>query len=343
MNNITDNIKSKIGKNLYKIQNHPICIIKNKIFDTFNDFEKIEIEDPFVSTKANFDDLLIPTSHVSRNVTDTFYKDDSIVLRTHMTAYLSEMIRSKDKYVICGDVYRRDEIDSTHFPVFHQIDGFAKSSNPKEELRDKIKDLIVDLFGNSVKYKILEDYENENVYFPFTINSFEIEVEYAGKNIEILGAGTVHPDIVRNSGNEFNGYAFGLGLERLAMLFFDIPDIRYFWTDDERFTSQFKENQITKFKPYSKYEVCYKDIAFYINDSFNYNDFCAIVYQEDKDSIIESVKLIDNFYNKKINKISNCYRINYRSMNRTLTNDEINDIQTKIRERVNLELNVILR
>lgn len=325
-------IVEKLNKNIYMNERNPICIIKNKIFSYFNDFNKFENEDKVVSIYQNFDALLIPESHQSRKPSDTYYFDDNHVYRTHTTAHLAKLAKNNNNYLVCGDVFRRDEIDATHYPIFHQIDGFSISKYPEEDIRDKISGLIKDLFGN-IKYTFLEDEEYKDVYFPFTINSFEVEIEFNGKKMELLGGGTVHPKIVENL-NIQNGYAFGLGLERLAMAFFDIPDIRYFWTDDERFILQFDPNNITKFKPYSKYESCYKDIAFYLNDKFNFNDFNEIIRECDQNSIIEQVKLIDSFENKKINKISNCYRITYRSLNRTLTNKEVDEIQFKIREQL---------
>lgn len=240
------------------------------------------------------------------------------------------MAKKHDKYLICGDVYRRDEIDATHFPVFHQIDCFAKSDNPGKDLRDNLTNLIRKLFGN-INFKFLEDYENPDVHFPFTINSLEVEIEFNGKKMEILGGGTVHPEILESLKIKSNAFAFGLGLERLAMAMFEVPDIRYFWSEDERFTSQFKSGQITKFKSYSKYESCYKDISMFIDERFNFNDLNEIVRKHDSDNIVESVKLIDKFTNKS-GKTSHCYRIQYRSMDRTLTNQEIDSIQFKIRD-----------
>ena len=143
----------------------------------------------------------------------------------------------------------------------------------------------------------MEDSEHEAVYFPFTVDSLEISVKFKmddgeERHLEILGAGTVHPDIMKELGlpNQ-QAWAFGLGVERLAMIMFDIPDIRLFWSNDQKFLSQFKAGQITKFKPYSKYEVCYKDVSFFVSDKFSYNDLCTIARDEDSDNTIESIVL----------------------------------------------------
>jgi len=193
----------------------------------------------------------------------------------------------------------------------------------------------------------LEDRDNPDVYFPFTYNSVEVEVQLRQedgtlKPIEVLGAGTVQPKIMESIGHPGRkAWAFGMGLERLAMLFFQIPDIRLFWSNDVRFLSQFEDGKITKFEPYSKHPPCYKDVTFWLSPTFTYNDMCNLIRQEAKDDVIESVTLIDSF--KKADKESNCYRIVYRHNSRTLTNAEINDMQDKIRARLVSELKVELR
>ena len=117
------------------------------------------------------------------------------------------------------------------------------------------------LFGQDIELRWNSD------YFPFTEPSFEVEVKYMGNWLEVLGSGVIHDDVLRNSGldpDKKAGWAFGLGLERLAMILFSIPDIRLFWTQDDRFLSQFKAGTITTFEPYSKYPPCYKDVSFWL-------------------------------------------------------------------------------
>ncbi len=117
-----------------------------------------------------------------------------------------------------------------------------------------------ELFGNDVEMRWNKD------YFPFTDPSFELEVLFNGAWMEVLGCGVIHKEVLQNA-NKPNecGWAFGLGLERLAMVLFGIPDIRLFWTHDQRFLSQFKENDSrTKFVPYSKFPLCYKDVSFWL-------------------------------------------------------------------------------
>ena len=126
------------------------------------------------------------------------------------------------------------------------------------------------------------------------------------------------------------------------MVLFSIPDIRLFWTDDKRFTDQFEEGKVTTFKPYSKYPVCWKDVAFWTSDEFSENNLCELVRGVGGD-LIEEVVLVDEFTNPKTDRTSNCYRINYRSMDRSLTNEEVNEMQEKVRELMPKELGVELR
>ena len=232
-------------------------------------------EDPIVTKTQCFDDLLIPPDHPGRQPSDTYYIDDKTLLRTHTSAHQSEHLRQGYEAFLCtGDVYRRDEIDRSHFPAFHQMEGvklFPKDMEgggvvPREEwveseackmIGEDLKqtlDGLVDVLFPGCERKWSED------YFPFTEPSFECEVLYEGEWLEILGCGVIHTDVLKNVGMEDrHGWAFGLGLERLAMVLFKIPDIRLFWSTDERFTKQFKNGDTTTvFKPYSKYPPCYK-------------------------------------------------------------------------------------
>jgi len=138
------------------------------------------------------------------------------------------------------------------------------------------------------------------------------------------------------------GWAFGLGLERLAMILFSIPDIRLFWTNDSRFHSQFQTDKIVTFQPYSKYPSCYKDISFWIKNSFHPNDLMEVV-RDIAGDLVEKVYLVDQFVHPKTGVTSHCYRISYRSMDRSLTNEEIDVLQFRVRDKLEKVLNLELR
>ncbi|KAL6776743.1 TSF2 [Auxenochlorella protothecoides x Auxenochlorella symbiontica] len=352
-NNVPESIYEKLGVNLHQRPSHPLGIIKTSIYEylqkadpalkTFDDLY------PVVTVKANFDDVLVPADHVSRNPNDTYYVSDATVLRCHTSAHQLELLkRGEPAFLITGDVYRRDSIDSTHYPVFHQMEGLRVlgpedwgSMDPTQyaetQLKQTLEGLAQHLFG-SVEMRWVD------AYFPFTEPSFELEILFKGEWLEVLGCGVTQQSIVDDGG--FAGrkaWAFGLGLERLAMVLFDIPDIRLFWTEDSRFLSQFKAGSMkTKFKPYSKYPPCFKDVAFWLSDSFTENNLCEVVRAVAGD-LVEEVKLIDSFTHPKTGKTSHCYRIAYRSMQRSLTDEEINELQWTVRRDIESQLKVELR
>lgn len=128
------------------------------------------------------------------------------------------------------------------------------------------------------------------------------------------------------------------------MILFDIPDIRLFWSEDSRFLKQFSNGQIVKFQPYSKYPPCTKDIAFWVNPQrdFHPNEFFEVV-RETAGFLVEDVTQLDKFVHPKTGKTSLCYRINYRSMDRNLTNTEVDTLQDQVRKMVSQNLGVELR
>jgi len=375
-NNVTPYIEALIGRNLHTQADHPLGIIKSKIEDYFLSlqvaqgqptFEIKDSMDPIVNAKECFDDLLIPEDHPGRKPSDTYYisrpggRDVSSstdrLLRTHTSAHQSTLIASGVEAFLCtGDVYRRDEIDASHFPAFHQMEG-VKLFDPavvggemsREEwlasegcahvaadLKKTLEGLCDHLFGEVEKRWIDE-------YFPFTEPSFELEILYNGEWMEVLGCGVIHSGVLEKCGKAGrHGWAFGLGLERLAMVLFSIPDIRLFWSSDERFQQQFKAGVVSTFKPYSKYPPCFKDISFWLPEDFEPNDFFEVGRSVAGD-LLEKVDLVDEFTNPKKAKTSHCYRLTYRSMDRSLTDDEINALQETIRERSATELMVELR
>lgn len=339
--NITPSIKEKINRNLHNSKNHPIEIIKRKIYEYFGEeFKKFDNLSPEVNIAENFDKLLIPKDHPARAASDTYYLDENTVLRTHTSAHQNELLnKGYKKFLVTGDVYRKDEIDSSHYPVFHQMEGVCVMEDGKDVQEEflKILDGLVNHLFPGCEYRINED------YFPFTDPSLEIEVKFNGEWMEIMGGGIVQDEILKNCGIENKkAWAFGLGLERLAMILFKIPDIRYFWTTDERFLKQFSSGDIVEFKEYSKYPPCHKDIAFWLNESYNYNNFCEIVRESGGD-IIEEIEKIDDFTHPKTNRTSHCYRITYRSNDRSLTNEEVDKIQNEIRDLLQTQMSLEIR
>ena len=203
----------------------------------------------------NFELLNIPKSHPARDMQDTFYINEEILLRSQTSpVQIRTMLENKDKTpirIICpGKVYRRDNDDATHSHQFEQIEGLVVDKNiSMADLKGTLEVAMNKLFGDGRKLRFRPS------FFPFTEPSVEVDVscfKCNGKGcnmckktgwIEILGAGMVHPNVLRNCGYDpdvYTGFAFGLGVERIAMLKYEINDIRDFYTNDLRFLSQFK-------------------------------------------------------------------------------------------------------
>ncbi|KAF5391343.1 hypothetical protein D9757_001883 [Collybiopsis confluens] len=341
--NVTPAILAKIPMRLHNQANHPLSILKMIIQGHYSDFIHHSSLSPLVTPFKNFDELSFPTDHPGRSVTDSYYINKNLMLRTHTSAHEVEVFGKKeDKWLLTADVYRRDEIDGSHYPVFHQMEGASlfdataegmkeveadnarlesilkqsnividdiphvSSTNPVQSSHDSVhaelvaknlklslNSLILRLFGSGrstpLRVRWIE------AYFPFTSPSFEVEVFFGGKWLEILGSGVVLQSTLDKAGVQGKiGWAFGLGLERIAMILFSIPDIRLFWSQDERFLSQFNCGIITTFKPYSKFPACFKDISFWTAQDatpLHDNDFCDVVRDVAGD-LVEDVKLV---------------------------------------------------
>lgn len=324
--NIPKSIEDKLNKNLHNKPNHPIEIIKQHIYNHFKSQDKYKFHifddlNPIVSVEDNFDKLLIPKDHPARGKSDTYYVNENQVLRTHTSAHQNELLaQGHTSFLVSGPVYRKDEIDARHYPVFHQMELLTLIDNkddPVTELKRILSSLVEYLFPGC-EYRFNPD------YFPFTDPSFEIEVKFNGQWLEVLGCGVVQPKILENNClHNKKGVAFGLGLERLAMILFDIHDIRYFWVDDDKFLGQFKDGINSVFKPYSLLDEVKRDISFWIPDEqlsgdtgyprdkwLNENNFFELI-RENSNDIIKNVILFDPFYHEKKKKHSRAYRITY--------------------------------
>lgn len=198
-------------------------------------------------------------------------------------------------------------------------------------------------------------------YFPFTSPSWELEVYYQGDWLEVLGCGITQQSLYINAGQPQQlGWAFGIGLDRIAMLLFKIPDIRLFWSKDERFLSQFTGvsdnlDLVRRFVPFSKHPGCYKDVSFWLRSTsatgdnakanvhdFHENDAMEVIRSVAGD-VVEDVKLVDKFTHPKTGRSSMCYRINYRSLERTLTNAETNKMHEEVEKALVDKLGVEIR
>ncbi|MBX7144632.1 MAG: hypothetical protein K1X79_09295 [Oligoflexia bacterium] len=327
--------------------------------EQFRGFDVIEIP-RVVPVAANFDRLNTAADHPARRSTDTFYVRPDLVLRTQTTAmwpfYLdlpevqAQLRERGDVTALChGQVWRNDELDRTHSPCFHQIDGLRIVHQrvgrvDKETLIGVLVNIAKAVYGDDVEWQVKED------SFPFTDPSIELGLKLGGKWLEVLGAGCVHPQVLRSFGYdpaEYSGWAFGFGIDRLAMIKMQIPDIRVLWSQDPRIKGQFTGLD-SVFTPVSEYPATRRDITFVVPKSMSLNRFFEIVREEgiiDGEMVVEEVAETDRFEHARFgaDSVSLSFKIMYRSHGRTLTNDEVNAVQVKIRAAVANELGAILR
>jgi phenylalanyl-tRNA synthetase alpha chain len=404
LNNVPPSIRAIVrGPSLLGTAGHPLASLKDLIVGHFaapsspagvpmRAFER-ELS-PLVTVAQNFDELLTPQGHVSRRPSDTYYVDGGRLLRCHMTAHQTGLLRAgHSAFLMVGDVYRRDTVDATHSPVFHQVDGvrvwraeelpqpaaaalLAGDRGPAEahvvaDLKGALEGLARRLFGQAAQLRWVD------AHFPFTHPSLELEVLWEGQWLELLGCGVIRQPILAACGHGQGaiGWAFGMGLERLAMVLHAVPDIRLFWSSDPRFLAQFSGERVAaeaaagrfaKFEPFSRHPACFKDLAFWVpagmavvseEDAdeqgqmaaggegggavFHENDVHAAV-REAAGQLVESVQRVDRFVHPKTGRTSLCYRVNYRAPDRTLTNEEVNGVMERVKQGVR-ELGVQLR
>ncbi len=234
---------------------HPITIVKNRIIDVFSKLgfglsESPEIEDDW----HNFTALNLPEDHPARDMQDTFFiqRDPDILLRTHCSTIQIRHLEENPppaKVIQAGRVYRNEAISSRSHCIFHQVDGIYVDENVSfADLKQMVLYFAKSMFGKS-KLRFRPS------YFPFTEPSAEVDIYWGLETetdyritkgtgwLEIMGCGMVDPKVLENcniDSEKYTGYAFGMGIERIAMLIYQIPDIRLFFENDVRFLNQFK-------------------------------------------------------------------------------------------------------
>ncbi|MBZ4645535.1 MAG: phenylalanyl-tRNA synthetase alpha chain [Petroclostridium sp.] len=241
------------GKRRSLGKKHPLSIVLDEIKDIFIGMGFEIAEGPEVELDYyNFEALNIPKNHPARDTQDTFYINENIVLRTQTSPVQIRTMENKKppiRVISPGRVYRSDAVDATHSPVFHQIEGLVVDKNvTMGDLKGTLEVFAKRLYGEDAKVRFRPH------HFPFTEPSAEMDVSCfvcggsgcrvcKGEGwIEILGSGMVHPKVLKICGidpEEYSGFAFGMGLERIVMRRFDIDDLRLFFENDMRFLKQF--------------------------------------------------------------------------------------------------------
>ncbi|KAK1055210.1 phenylalanyl-tRNA synthetase alpha subunit, mitochondrial [Friedmanniomyces endolithicus] len=433
--NVPQSILSQYGRKLHIQPDHPLSITRKLVESRFPGFRNHNTLPGVVTVDQNFDSLGFAPDHPGRSRTDTYYINKDTLLRTHTTAHEVDVFRqnSSNGWTLSADVYRRDAVDRSHYPIFHQMEGaltwdrsafhsreactdairasferlpnhdlvvedpnppFHAERNPLQEkyhtaneaeiiaahLKRSLEDMVVAIFTAADKALTASGQSSESekdplkvrwveAFFPHTSPSWEMEVWWRGDWLEVLGCGVIdQPLLIRANQPDRIGWAFGIGLERIAMLLFGIPDIRLLWSKDPRFLKQFSDaGPMKRFQPFSKHPPAPRDVAFWLpktlegpvvaetpastssapnsaggqqtspprnntteaEPAFHENDLMEIVRTIAGDSV-EDVRLIDSFTHPKSQRRSLCYRIEYRSLERTLTTEEVNGMHERV-------------
>ena len=222
---------------------HPITKILRQVEEAFGSMGFEVVEGPDIETEHyNFDALNIPAEHPARDVWDTFWLKNGLLLRTHtspMQARYMEKNNPPLRIIVPGRVFRYEATDASHSHTFYQIEGLMVDKEiSAANFKAVIEEFFKKLFSKDITIRLRPS------YFPFTEPSFEVDVR-GGKFkdwLEIMGAGMVHPNVFKAAGynpNDWQGFAFGMGLDRLAMIKYGIDDIRLFYSGDLRFLKQF--------------------------------------------------------------------------------------------------------
>lgn len=232
---------------------HPLNHVVNDMIDIFQSMGFDVVDGPEVETDHyNFECLNVPADHPARDMQDTFYLGENLLLRTQTSAAQIRTMETRKPpiRVICpGRVYRADEVDATHSPVFHQLEGLVVDKGITMcDLKGVLEQFAREIYGKDTKVRFRPS------FFPFTEPSVEVDVscsECGGKGcrvckgagwIEILGAGMVHPNVLRSCGIDpdiYTGFAFGIGIDRITTTRYKISDIRLLFENDKRFLEQF--------------------------------------------------------------------------------------------------------
>lgn len=314
--NITPRIIDNASRRLHEKKFHPLNFVSERIRHFFRDqspegigqiYDEFCFESPVVTTQDNFDSLLVPSNHISRSKSDTYYVNSRHLFRSHTSAHQAHCLKMGSRAFLCiADCYRRDEIDRSHFPTFHQCEIF-KLFNYKEALSEGAisEDLydassietdnkqaiyspeanlfVVEKLKGTIEEFVRSFFDDPNLktrwvsaYFPFTHPSFELEIHWQDQWMEVLGCGVVRDEILKNANITGHiGFAAGFGLERFAMLKYLIPDIRLFWTKDSGFTHQFEGKtpyDSIEFKPFSSCPQCINDLSFWLPENHDENE-----------------------------------------------------------------------
>ena len=331
-------------EDLTRKEEHPICELTHRLFNIpdLQNFDHIQVPE-VVGYGESFDLFNFAPDHPARSTSDTYFVDKNHVLRTHTTVMwyyylLNKEIKERIKknlplgVLSYGKVYRKDEIDRFHLNVFHQIDGmYLHPKNDKEVPLDELKNILGKIakaiFGEDTEFRFNED------SFPYTDPSVEMEIKVNGNWVEVLGGGMVRPVVLEKLGidrEQYTGWAFGFGVERLAIISMQLSDIRLLRSEDPRVVKQLVLGH--KFEEVSKYPPIIRDISFVVGKDFLVNQYYDLIRDIGGD-LVEQVELLDKYEDEEKfgkDRVSYTFRVIYRSNERTLVSEEVDKLQNEL-------------
>lgn len=222
---------------------HPITQYLRRSMAFFGEMGFDVLDSPEITTeKDNFDVLRIPADHPARTMHDTFWLNDGRLPRTHTSAFQIPAMKTRKppvRLIIPGRVFRNEATDATHETHFNQLEGFVIDETTSfAQLKGLLTQFVAHMYGADIKLKFVP------AYFPFVEPGLEMHIKVKNQWIEMLGAGMIHPEVLENMGvnsSKYQGFAFGMGIDRLVMLAHGIDDIRYLYSGSLRFMHQFQE------------------------------------------------------------------------------------------------------
>jgi phenylalanyl-tRNA synthetase alpha chain len=278
-------ILNKLNSTLDKQTNHPICHVKHKILEFFDSqnkprYDYFDNQNPLVSIEDTLSKI-----YTDNGVDCAYYDCDTMMLNTHLSSHIDSILKEGfNNFVICDKVYRKDCIDPYHYPVFHQIEYVDKKPNMDQIIF--VNNLMSYIVPNC-NYRVTKNYNStvEDILF-----SFQVHTKIKNKNIKLIEG-----QVFRN-----NCWRFNIGLERIAMVKYDIPDIRYFWTDNRNFLHQFIGHKDHKFIHYVKSYPIERFLKLKIEygEAFDENNMLEYLRFASKDSISDVTECSSNEYFK---------------------------------------------
>ena len=226
---------------------HPITLYLRRAIEVFHSMDFTVLDSPEITTEShNFDELLIPRNHPARGMHDTFWLTDGRLPRTHTSAFQIPAMKDKQlpvRFVVPGRAFRNEATDQTHEIMFMNFEGVAIGTDVSlANLKATLLNFLQTMYGADADLKFVPS------YFPFVEPGLEVYAKLGEKWLEIGGAGMIHPGVLKNMGvdpEKYQGFAFGMGIDRLVMLQYGVEDIRLFYNGNLRFLEQFKVDELS--------------------------------------------------------------------------------------------------